>query len=77
MEQLLIRGLREGTKRALKLRAQAHSRSMEAEGRAIIESAFEDQQSSLSELLAMEDGADISFDPPRLGLGRCVDDEMS
>lgn len=68
MESMLIRNLPEGTKAALRMRAEQHHRSVEAEARAIVAEALENDPVSLVDLLSMDDGADIEFEPDRLGL---------
>lgn len=68
MESMLIRNLPEGTKAALRVRAEQHHRSVEAEARAIVAEALENDPVSLVDLLSMDDGADIEFEPERLGL---------
>lgn len=67
MEQLLIRNLPVGTKAALRARAERNRRSVEAEARSIFEEALERKLVTMVDLLANE-GADIDFDPGRLGL---------
>lgn len=69
MEQLLIRNLPEGTKALLKLRAARHTRSAEAEAREIITGALAHEPVTIVDLLGGDDGADIEFEPHRLGLG--------
>ncbi|MEV7973712.1 Arc family DNA-binding protein [Cellulomonas sp. NPDC089187] len=74
MEQLLIRNLPGGTKAKLKDLARRHDRSMEAEARAIVERALEQDRVTMVDLLAMDGGESIEFEPGRLGLtGRPVD----
>ncbi|MEA4944131.1 MAG: hypothetical protein VB080_06795 [Propionicimonas sp.] len=68
MEQILIRNLPPGTKAALKLRAEQHRRSAEAEAREILADALERESVTLSDLLGMDEGADIEFEPDRLNL---------
>ncbi|MGF0224901.1 FitA-like ribbon-helix-helix domain-containing protein [Dietzia natronolimnaea] len=67
-EQILIRNLPEGTKAALRARAERHRRSVEAETREILAEALAEDPSTLPDLLAGDDGADIEFEPGRLGL---------
>lgn len=67
-EQILIRNLPEGTKSALRARAQQHGRSLEAEARLILAAAVEASHATMVDLLGTSDGADITFDPERLGL---------
>ncbi|PWJ24885.1 plasmid stability protein [Branchiibius hedensis] len=66
-EQILIRNLPEGTKSALRARAQQHGRSLEAEARLILAAAVEASNATMVDLLGTSD-ADITFDPQRLGL---------
>lgn len=68
MEQILIRNLPAGTKAALKARAKQHRRSVEAEARDILAEALEREPVTLVDLLGTDDGADIEFEPERLGL---------
>lgn len=68
MEQILIRNLPAGTKAALKLRAERHRRSVEAEAREILADALEREPVTIVELLGTDEGADIEFEPARLGL---------
>ncbi|MBO1768602.1 hypothetical protein [Agrococcus sp. TF02-05] len=68
MEQLLIRNLPIGTKAALRARAQQHGRSVEAEARELLAAAVRQQGLTLVDLLSVDEGADIEFEPDRLGL---------
>lgn len=68
VEQILIRNLPEGTKAALGVRAKQHHRSVEAEARQIVAEALERQPVTLVDLLATDQGAEIDFEPERLGL---------
>ena len=68
MEQILIRNLPAGTKAALKMRAKQHRRSVEAEAREILAEALERDPVTLVDLLGTDEGADIEFEPERLGL---------
>ena len=68
VEQILIRNLPAGTKAALKARAEQHHRSVEAEARDILAGALEREPLTLVDLLASDEGADIDFEPERLGL---------
>lgn len=68
MEQILVRNLPSGTKAALKVRAKAHQRSVEAELRALIASALEVRPATLVDLLSSNEGTEIEFTPGRLGL---------
>lgn len=68
MEQILIRNLPAGTKAALKTRADEHGRSVEAEVRELLADALERRPVTLVDLLTTDDGADIDFEPERLGL---------
>lgn len=67
MEQILIRNLPAGTKAALKVRASRHRRSVEAEARELLADALRREPVTLVDLLATDDGADIEFEPERLG----------
>ena len=68
MEQILIRNLPAGTKAALRARAEQHHRSVEAEARKILAEAVAGAPSSIVDLLSMDEGAEIGFEPDRLGL---------
>lgn len=68
MEQILIRNLPVGTKNALRERARRHRRSAEAEARAILAESLMSEPTSLVDLLATDEGAEIDFEPQRLGL---------
>lgn len=68
VEQILIRNLPEGTKAALRVRAEQHHRSVEAEARQIVAEALERRPVTLVDLLATDQGAEIEFEPERLGL---------
>lgn len=68
IEQILIRNLPAGTKAALRARAESHRRSVEAEARQILTEALGREPVSIVELLSTEEGADIEFEPERLGL---------
>ena len=68
MEQIVIRNLPVGTKAALRRRAEAHRRSLEAEARAILAQALDEAPATLVDLIATDDGADIEFEPGRLGV---------
>lgn len=68
MEQILIRNLPAGTKAALRARAKEHRRSVEAEAREIVAEALRREPVTLVDLLSMDVGADIDFEPERLDL---------
>ncbi len=68
MEQILIRNLPAGTKAALRARADQRHRSVEAEARDVLTKALERQSATINDLLSTDEGADIAFDPERLGL---------
>ena len=68
VEQILIRNLPAGTKAALKARAEQHRRSAEAEAREILADALGREPATLVDLLGTDEGADIVFEPDRLGL---------
>jgi len=67
VEQMLIRNLPAGTKAALRARAEQHHRSLEAEAREILAEALERDPVTIVDLLSMDEGADIDFEPDRLG----------
>lgn len=52
MEQVLIRSLPDGTKASLRARAERNHRSVEAEARAILSDALNEQPPTLVDLLA-------------------------
>lgn len=68
MEQILIRNLPAGTKAALRARADRRHRSVEAEARDVLTQALEGDPVTLVDLLSTDEGADIEFEPERLGL---------
>lgn len=68
MEQILIRNLPTGTKAALRARAQRRHRSVEAEARDVLTRALQDEPVTIVDLLGTDEGADIDFEPERLGL---------
>ena len=68
MEQILIRNLPPGTKAALRARAQRQHRSLEAEARDLLTTALERAPVTITDILSTDDGADIEFEPERLGL---------
>ena len=68
MEQILIRNLPPGTKAALRARAAHHRRSVEAEVREILGEALGREPVTMVDLLSVDEGGDIEFEPERLGL---------
>ncbi|GAA1139859.1 FitA-like ribbon-helix-helix domain-containing protein [Nocardioides aquiterrae] len=68
MEQILIRNLPAGTKARLRARAEQHGRSTEAEARALLAEGLAREAVTLVDLLGTDEGADIEFEPERLGL---------
>jgi plasmid stability protein len=68
VEQILIRNLPAGTKAALRARAKQSHRSVEAEARDLLTAALEGEPVTLVDLLSTDEGADIEFEPDRLGL---------
>jgi len=72
VEQILIRNLPPGTKARLRARAQQHHRNAEAEARAILAEGLDREPVTLVDLLGTDEGADIEFDPERLGLSARV-----
>ncbi len=68
MEQILIRNLPAGTKAALRARAEKGHSSVEAEARDVLTRALQDDPVTILDLLGSDDGADIEFEPDRLGL---------
>lgn len=68
MEQILIRNLPAGTKAALRARAKRHHSSVEAEARELLAEALRNDPVTIVDLLAMDEGTGIEFEPERLGL---------
>ena len=68
MEQILIRNLPAGTKAALRARAKRRHRSVEAEARDVLTRALEAEPITIVDLLGTDEGAEIEFEPERLGL---------
>lgn len=68
MEQILIRNLPVGTKAALRARAEQRNRSLEAEARDVLAKSLERDPVTILDLLSTDEGADIEFEPERLGL---------
>jgi antitoxin FitA len=68
VEQILIRNLPAGTKAALRARAKQRHRSLEAEARDLLTTALAGEPVSMVDLLGTVEGADIDFEPERLGL---------
>jgi antitoxin FitA len=57
-----------GTKAALRVRAEHHHRSVEAEARAILTGALERAAVTIVDMLCTDEGADIEFEPDRLNI---------
>lgn len=68
MEQILIRNLPAGTKAALRARAKQRHRSVEAEARDVLTEALKHDPVTIIDILSTDEGADIDFEPDRLGL---------
>jgi plasmid stability protein len=69
MEQILIRNLPAGTKAALRVRAERHHHSVEAEARAILAAGVSGEALTIVDLLADDSpGGDFDFEPERLPL---------
>jgi plasmid stability protein len=68
VEQILIRNLPPGTKAALRARAEQHHRSVEAEARELLAEALASAPASIVDLVSMDEGSEIEFEPDRLGL---------
>lgn len=73
MATLTIRNLPESTRRALKARAAAHNRSMEAEVRYILEDAVAPRADFITEWLAAAVRERGVFELPERGAPRSVD----
>ncbi|OHV03439.1 FitA-like ribbon-helix-helix domain-containing protein [Mycobacterium talmoniae] len=70
----MIRNLPAGTKAALRVRAEQHHRSVEAEARAILSDALERPAVTIVDMLCSDEGSEIEFEPERLNLaGRTPD----
>ena len=67
MERILIRNLPAGTKAALRARAEAHHRSVEAEARDVLTKALQGEPVTIVDVLGTDEGADVEFQPERLG----------
>lgn len=67
-EQILIRNLPAGTKAALRARAERRHHSVEAEARDVLTKALECDPVTILGILSTDEGADIEFEPERLGL---------
>ena len=68
MEQILVRNLPAGTKAALRARAEGRHSSVEAEVRRILADALRDDGVTMVDLLSVDEGQEIEFEPERLGL---------
>lgn len=68
MEHIVIRNLAAESRAALRARAEAHHRSVEAEAREILIDALLREPASLVDLLNTDEGGDIGFEPLGLGL---------
>lgn len=69
VEQILIGDLPAGTRAALRARAEQHGRSPEAEARQILVDTLQPEPVTMVDLLGTDEGADVDFEPGRLGLG--------
>lgn len=66
-EQLLVRGLKPGTKARLRQRAEHHHRSMESEIRAMLEASLDSEFVSAADALADDrPEADFDWEPERI-----------
>ena len=74
-EQILIRNLPAGTKAALRVRAEQHHRSVEAEARAILSGALERPAVTIVDLLCSDEGSEIEFEPERLSVAARTPDQ--
>lgn len=68
VEQILIRNLPAGTKAALRARAEQRHRSVEAEARDLLTKSLEGEPVTIVDMLSTDEGADVEFEPDRLGL---------
>lgn len=74
MEQIVIRNLPAATTAALRVRAAQHHRSVEAEAREILVATLERVPVTIVDLLSTDEGAEIEFEPKRLGLAAHTSD---
>lgn len=73
MAQLIVRGIDDAVRDALKRRAAEHGRSMEAEAREILTRAVHDDDNAGRVILDLFAGQGIEFDlPERSGVPRSV-----
>ncbi len=68
MERISIRNLPAGTTAALRARTKRRTWPLEAEARDVLTRALEDEAVPEVDLLDTDEGADIEFEPERLGL---------
>jgi len=73
MATLTIRNLSESTRRALKERAARHNHSMEAEVRAILDSAVAQDNDFIGAWLGAAEGLRGDFDVPPRSPARSID----
>lgn len=73
MATLTIRNLPEGIRRALKIRAAQHNRSMEAEAREILSGAVEDDRDFIAIWLESAGGLRGDFEVPERSAAREID----
>jgi len=67
-EQLLVRGLPDGTKAGLRARAARNDRTVEAEARRLLVDALASDPPTIVDLLRDNAAGDVDFEPVRLGL---------
>lgn len=70
MEQILIRNPPTGARAALKARAERHRWSVESDAREILSDALRREPATLVDLLGTDGGAEVNFEPGRLGSSR-------
>ncbi|SNT01662.1 hypothetical protein SAMN06309944_1782 [Micrococcales bacterium KH10] len=73
MATITIRGLPEETRKALKVRAANSNRSMEAEARAILESAVNPRRGLMAEWISGTESLRGDFELPARSVAREVD----
>lgn len=68
MEQIVIRNLPAGTVAALRRRADRHQHSLEVEAREILTDALGGRPAKFVDLLSLEEGTELEFEPGDLGV---------
>mgnify|MGYP001797974634 CR=1 FL=1 len=68
MRHILFRKLPDGVKASLRARAGRSNRSVEADARDLLTEALERDPLTIVDLLSTDEGAEIEFEPARLGV---------